>query len=139
MTRIRQQNVTAAQWTSNGSAMGAADLTSPGSYPYGENVFNLDVQRKRLPKDVFKRLLATLHRGEALDISVRGPPCNCSSAYRCRIEARATAAGPPYPHGETWRRSVRPRGRRVRDVSTLGRNRGADLWTQGECRAARHR
>src|SRR3954454_8629852 len=67
MARTRQQNVTTAQWTANGAALGAADLTSPGSYPFGENVFNLDVQRKRLPKDVFKRLQATLHRGEALD------------------------------------------------------------------------
>src|SRR3954463_10074500 len=66
MARPRQQNVPAAQWTANGAAMGASDLTSPGSYPFGENVFNLDVQRKRLPKDVFKRLPATLHRG--------GPP-----------------------------------------------------------------
>ena len=70
MARTRQQNVTAAQWTANGAALGAADLTAPGSYPFGENVFSLDVQRKRLPKDVFKRLQATLHRGEALDPSL---------------------------------------------------------------------
>src|SRR3954466_9311445 len=67
MARTRQQNVTAAQWTANGASLGAADLTTPGSYPYGDSVFSLDVQRKRLPKDVFKRLQATLHRGEALD------------------------------------------------------------------------
>ena len=29
MTRIRQQNVTAAQWSSNGEALGALDLTLP--------------------------------------------------------------------------------------------------------------
>ena len=29
MTRIRQQNVTAAQWSSNGGALGALDLTLP--------------------------------------------------------------------------------------------------------------
>ena len=29
MTRIRQQNVTAAQWSSNGEALGALDLTQP--------------------------------------------------------------------------------------------------------------
>jgi glutamine synthetase len=67
MARTRQQNVTAAQWTANGAALGAPDLTEPGSYPFGENVFNLAVQRTRLPKDVFKQLEATLARGEALN------------------------------------------------------------------------
>src|SRR5690349_1659366 len=67
MARTRQQNVTAAQWTANGAALGASDLTSPGSYPFGENTFNLDVQRKRLPKAVYKRLQDTLEHGESLD------------------------------------------------------------------------
>ena len=70
MARTRQQNVTAAQWTANGAALGAPDLTEPGSYPFGENVFNLAVQKERLPKDVFKQLQATLDRGEALDPSL---------------------------------------------------------------------
>ena len=70
MPRTRQQNVTAAQWTANGGALGAPDLTEPGSYPFGENVFTLAVQRQRLPKDVFKQLQATLDRGEALDPSL---------------------------------------------------------------------
>jgi glutamine synthetase len=70
MARTRQQNVTAAQWTANGAALGAPDLTEPGSYPFGENVFNLAVQKERLPKDVFRQLQATLDRGEALDPSL---------------------------------------------------------------------
>jgi glutamine synthetase len=70
MARTRQQNVTAAQWTANGAALGAPDLTEPGTYPFGENVFNLAVQKERLPKDVFKQLQATLDRGEALDPSL---------------------------------------------------------------------
>jgi glutamine synthetase len=70
MARTRQQNVTAAQWTANGAALGAPDLTEPGSYPFGENVFNLAVQKERLPKEVFKQLQATLDRGEALDPSL---------------------------------------------------------------------
>ena len=70
MPRTRQQNVTAAQWTANGAALGAPDLTEPGSYPFGENVFSLAVQKERLPKDVFKQLQATLDRGEALDPSL---------------------------------------------------------------------
>ncbi|MGZ6697907.1 MAG: hypothetical protein ACXVFL_20010, partial [Solirubrobacteraceae bacterium] len=65
MARTRQQNVTAAQWSANGGALGAPDLTEPGSYPFGENVFSPAVQKERLPKDVFKQLQATLDRGEA--------------------------------------------------------------------------
>jgi glutamine synthetase len=67
MPRTRQQNVTAAQWSTNGAALGAPDLTEPGSYPYGANVFNVAVQRERLPKEVFKALQATLDRGEPLN------------------------------------------------------------------------
>ena len=67
MTRIRQQNVTAAQWSSNGEALGALDLTLPENDPFGANVFSVAVQRERLPADVFEKLQATLDGGEALD------------------------------------------------------------------------
>jgi glutamine synthetase len=67
MARTRQQNVTAARWSANGAALGAPDLTEPGSYPFGDNVFSLAVQKSRLPKDVFNQLEATLARGEALN------------------------------------------------------------------------
>jgi glutamine synthetase len=70
MARTRQQNVTAARWSANGAALGAPDLTTPGSYPFGENVFSPSVQRERLPKDVFRQLQATLDTGEALDPSL---------------------------------------------------------------------
>ena len=76
MARTRQQNVTAAQWSPNGASLGSSDLTAPGSYPFGENVFSLDAQRKRLPKDTFKRLQATLRRGEALDPSLADSVAN---------------------------------------------------------------
>ena len=49
MSRTRQQNVTAAQWSANGEALGAQDLTEPGIHPFGENVFSPAVQRERLP------------------------------------------------------------------------------------------
>ena len=55
MPRIRQQNVLAAQWTPNGGALGAPDLTLPDNQIFGENVFSPAVQRQRLPKDVYKR------------------------------------------------------------------------------------
>ena len=67
MTRIRQQNVTAAQWSANGESLGALDLTLPENEAFGANVFSVHVQRERLPQDVFEKLQATLAGGEALD------------------------------------------------------------------------
>jgi glutamine synthetase len=63
----RQQNVTAAQWSVNGGALGAPDLTLPGANAYGANVFTIDEQRARLPKHVYKQLQATLEAGTTLD------------------------------------------------------------------------
>ena len=70
MATIRQKNVTAAQWSPNGAALGVADLSQPGNNPFGANVFSLAVQRQRLPKDVFQRLQRTLEKGEAIDPSL---------------------------------------------------------------------
>ncbi len=70
MPRVRQTNVTAARWSPNGGALGAVDLTEPASYPHGENVFSLAVQRHRLPKESYKRLQLVLEKGEALDTSL---------------------------------------------------------------------
>ena len=39
MPRTRQQNVTAAQWSANGSALGSPDLTLPGNQVFASNVF----------------------------------------------------------------------------------------------------
>jgi len=70
MPRTRQQNVTAAQWSANGGALGSPDLTLPVNQLFGANVFNQSVQRQRLPKEVLKRLHGTLARGEALDTTL---------------------------------------------------------------------
>jgi glutamine synthetase len=70
MTRIRQDNVTAAQWSTNGAALGAHDLTIAGNQVFGANVFSTAVQRARLPKHVFQALSTALARGEALDTSL---------------------------------------------------------------------
>src|SRR4051812_36798749 len=67
MSRIRQQNVTAAQWSSNGEALGALALPQPENDPFGANVFSVAVQRERLPADVFDKLQARLVNGDALD------------------------------------------------------------------------
>src|SRR5215216_5131888 len=67
MARTRTQNVTAAQWSPNGAALGAPDLTLPANQIFGANVFSPSVQRQRLPSEIFKRLQETLDRGEPLD------------------------------------------------------------------------
>ena len=67
MPRSREQNVLAAQWSPNGSAAGPTDLSHPGAIRFAENVFGPVAQRQRLPKDVFKKLQATIERGEPLD------------------------------------------------------------------------
>ena len=67
MTRIRQQNVTAAQWSSNGEALGTVDLTEDKNNPFGVNVFSGAVQKDRLSKDTYKQLQSTLETGESLD------------------------------------------------------------------------
>ena len=68
--RTRQHNVTAAQWSPNGAALGSPDLTVSGNQVFGANVFSSAVQRHRLPKHVYKALQRTLARGEALDTSL---------------------------------------------------------------------
>ncbi len=68
--RTRQTNVTAAQWSANGSALGSMDLTLPGNQIFAANVFSVAVQRRRLPKHVFRALQRTLERGEALDTTL---------------------------------------------------------------------
>ncbi|MDX6690029.1 MAG: glutamine synthetase [Solirubrobacteraceae bacterium] len=70
MPRSRQENVTAAQWSSNGGALGSPDLTIAGNEVFGANVFSTAVQRQRLPKHVFKELQSALAKGEALDTSL---------------------------------------------------------------------
>jgi glutamine synthetase len=70
MPRSRQQNVTAAQWSANGAALGSPDLTIADNQVFGTNVFSPAVQRRRLPKHVYKALQRTLARGEALDTSL---------------------------------------------------------------------
>jgi glutamine synthetase len=70
MPRTRQHNVTAAQWSANGNALGSPDLTLAGNQVFASNVFSPTVQRQRLPKHVYKALQKTLARGEALDTSL---------------------------------------------------------------------
>src|SRR5205809_5983449 len=70
MPRTRPHNLYAAQWHANGGSLGTLDLTEPGNQIFGANVFTINEQRERLSKDTYKRLVATLARGEALDTSL---------------------------------------------------------------------
>ena len=66
MAKIREQNVSATKWSSNGDSLGTVDFTRD-EYPFGENVFSPEVQKDRLSKDTFKQLQETLATGAALD------------------------------------------------------------------------
>ncbi|MBA3407073.1 MAG: glutamine synthetase III, partial [Solirubrobacterales bacterium] len=66
MPRTRMTNVSAAQWSPNGGAMGQSDLTQAGAYAFGENVFSPAVQRQRLSPAAYKRLQETLDSGRPL-------------------------------------------------------------------------
>src|ERR1700727_1609934 len=70
MPRTRQHNVTAAQWSANGSALGSPDLTLAGNQAFASNVFSPAVRSQRLAKHVYKALQKTLARGQALDTSL---------------------------------------------------------------------
>src|ERR1700759_4819564 len=67
---LRQSNVFATKWDSNGFEIGAPDRPAPDNQIFGENVFSPAIQSQRLPKDVYKRLSKTLAKGSALDTSL---------------------------------------------------------------------
>ncbi len=67
--KIREKNVSAAQWSSNGEALGATDFTRD-EYPFGASVFSPKVQKARLSKDTYNQLQDTLAAGAALDPSL---------------------------------------------------------------------
>src|SRR3954462_2177599 len=81
ITRTRHPNVLAAQWSANGGALGATDLTKPDADIFGANVFNLTEQKERLSKDAFKQLEQTLSRGEALDTSLADEVANAMKEW----------------------------------------------------------
>ena len=127
MPRTRQQNVTAAQWSPNGDALGSPDLTVAGNQVFGENVFSPTVQRHRLPKHVYKALARTLARGEALDTTLADAVAQAMSEWA--MEKGATH----YTHwfqpltgldGREARLVLRPVGRRHGAGGVLGQ--GAD-------------
>ena len=129
MPRIRQQNVLAAQWTPNGGALGAPDLTAADNQVFGANVFSAAVQRQRLPKDVFKRLSQTLASGEPLDTSLADAVALAMKEWA--LETRRHALHPLVPaadrlHRREARQLLRPdrRGHSARRVLRQGADPG---------------
>ena len=70
MPRIRQQNVLAAQWTPNGGALGAPDLTIPDNQVFGANVFSRGGPAPAPAQGRLPPAAQTLAAGEALDTSL---------------------------------------------------------------------
>jgi len=64
--RTRQPNVNAAQWSANGSAIGAPDLTSPDAQIFGANVFSPAVQKERLSGEAYAKLEQAIAEGDGL-------------------------------------------------------------------------
>ena len=50
-------------------AVESGSFVSTSDY-YGENTFNEQTMREKLPKDTYKKLLATIKKGEKLDLSI---------------------------------------------------------------------
>jgi glutamine synthetase len=70
MTRIRQQNVTAAQWSSNGEALGALDLTQPENDPSAPTSSRSPCSANACPPTSSRSCRRRLADGEALDPSL---------------------------------------------------------------------
>jgi glutamine synthetase len=70
LTTTAQRNLTAAQWSRNGNALGTPDLTVPANQVFGVNVFSAAAQRQHLPKSVYARLQMSLERGELLNVEL---------------------------------------------------------------------
>ena len=60
---------------------------------FGENVFNLDVMREKLPKDVFRSLKKTIDEGKPLDSSIAGAVAHAMKEGRSRRAPRTTRIG----------------------------------------------
>ena len=68
MASIRQKNVTAAQWSPNGGALGAVDLTAAVEQPVRrQRLLARRAARSACPRTSSSKLQRTLDKGEALD------------------------------------------------------------------------
>jgi glutamine synthetase len=81
LARTREKNVTAAQWSANGKALGASDLTAPDALGWAENVFSPAVQKEMLGEDVYNRLKSTVEHGEAIDLTLADQVANAMKEW----------------------------------------------------------
>src|SRR3954470_3421449 len=81
LARTREKNVTAAQWSANGKALGASDLTAPDALGWAENVFSPAVQKEVLPEDVYAKLQSTVAHGEAIDLTLADQVANAMKEW----------------------------------------------------------
>jgi glutamine synthetase len=81
LARTREKNVTAAQWSANGKALGASDLTAPDALGWAENVFSPAVQKEMLGEDVYNRLKSTVAHGEAIDLTLADQVANAMKEW----------------------------------------------------------
>ena len=89
MSTARQAAISAVtSYKSNGHALNFKE--TPAGELFGSNIFSDKVMKDRLPKAVYKKLQATIYKGEKLDANLRRAafffeaespfhPCNCSS------------------------------------------------------------
>jgi glutamine synthetase len=76
LARTREKNVTAAQWSANGKALGASDLTAPDALGWADNVFSPAVQKETLSDEVYNKLKSTVEHGEAIDLTLADQVAN---------------------------------------------------------------
>src|SRR5690349_4527728 len=81
LARTREKNVTAAQWSANGKALGASDLTAPDAHGWSDNVFSPSVQKEMLGEDVYNRLKSTVAHGEAIDMTLADQVANAMKEW----------------------------------------------------------
>ena len=113
----------------------AAPASAPapaGLTPFGAQVFSAAVQRRRLPRDVFARLQATIARGATLDPDLAGAVAQAMKTGRSSRRRRCTAAektsapkgGRPAGAGTWARRAAGAALRRRPQRPGAGRRRG---------------
>lgn len=70
--------------TDNAPNVSASDMAENFIHSYGEDVFSLSVMKKALPSQVYKKLVATMREGEAIDASIANDVANAMKQWALR-------------------------------------------------------
>src|SRR3954452_6599332 len=81
LARTREKNVTAAQWSANGKALGASDLTAPDALGWANNVFSPAAQKEVLPEDVYAKLQPTVAHGDEINLTLADQVANAMKEW----------------------------------------------------------